>query len=324
MSSSEARSGARFDPRGAVVPRARVVAAGAAAGAGWLPAAWAAADAGADAVSPGAAGAADGRAEFTPGLAAAPALPDAPATREAAFGPRPDVPGDAARTAGVPASLAVALPDFGAPAGRGYGGAAGALRLACARAADAREAELRAEFEAAWAAEADALAAGAAADAAAAYAAGVTEGRAAGEAAARAALADAAGALDAAGAEVRAHEARWHGDLEAHVAALAVAVARHVVGREIAGDDGLVVALVARAVAEFPAAQPLAARVHPDDVAALKAAWAATPRAAELRWVPDAGVVRGGALVEGRERIVDGRVDMALERVYRAISGHQA
>ncbi len=101
-------------------------------------------------------------------------------------------------------------------------------------------------------------------------------------------------------------------------------MARHVVEREVAADDGLVVGLAARAVAEFPADQPLAVRAHPTDVAALKAAWAARPRAAELRWIPDAQVARGGALVEGRERIVDGRVDAALERVYRALSGQQA
>jgi flagellar biosynthesis/type III secretory pathway protein FliH len=158
----------------------------------------------------------------------------------------------------------------------------------------------------------------------AAYAAGVEAGRAEGEAAAHDALAGAAATLDVAATEVRTHEARWLGDLEAHVAALAVAVARHLVEREVVRDDTLVAELVARAVAEFPADQPLAVRAHPDDVPALKAAWAARPRAGELRWVPDAHVGRGGALVEGRERIVDGRVDAALERVYRAVSGRHA
>jgi flagellar biosynthesis/type III secretory pathway protein FliH len=40
----------------------------------------------------------------------------------------------------------------------------------------------------------------------------------------------------------------------------------------------------------------------------------------ELRWTPDARVARGGVLAEGRERIVDGRVDSALERMYRALA----
>jgi flagellar biosynthesis/type III secretory pathway protein FliH len=199
-----------------------------------------------------------------------------------------------------------------------------AIARAIAEAADAREAELRAAFEAAWTEQAAADAERLAAEVDAAYAAGVEAGRAEGEAAAHDALAGAAATLDVAATEVRTHEARWLGDLEAHVAALAVAVARHLVEREVVRDDTLVAELVARAVAEFPADQPLAVRAHPDDVPALKAAWAARPRAGELRWVPDAHVGRGGALVEGRERIVDGRVDAALERVYRAVSGRHA
>lgn len=36
-------------------------------------------------------------------------------------------------------------------------------------------------------------------------------------------------------------------------------------------------------------------------------------------WVADARVSRGGCMVEGRERIVDGRIETALERVYRRL-----
>lgn len=301
--------------------RAAQVLAPAAAGlvAAWAPVAWAAAevsDATAQAEAPEGftagvtAGVTPG---FTPGVVASSTAPGA-ARR-----------GAPERTA----ALAALLPDFGVHAPRAGGAAAveasrAAIARAVAEAADAREAAVRAEYEAAWEAQAAADAERAAADAEAAYAAGLETGRAEGEAAAQAALAGAAGALDDAVAEVRAHEARWLADLEAHVAALAVAVARHVVGREVAHDDALVTELVARAVAEFPAGQPLAVRAHPADVAALKAAWAGHARAAELRWIPDAQVARGGALVEGRERIVDGRVDMALERVYRVVGGHQA
>jgi flagellar biosynthesis/type III secretory pathway protein FliH len=235
--------------------------------------------------------------------------------------------------AGAPAAaagpaLAAFLPEFGgarrapgAPAR--LGGGDSAVEAAC----DAREAAVRAEYEARQAAERAVDAERRAAELDAAYAEGAAAGRAEGEAAAHAALAETAGALAAALDEVRTHESRWLADLEAHVAALAVAVARHVVEREVARDDALVTTLVARAVAEFPADQALTVRAHPADLPALRAAWAGAAgaaRSAELRWLPDAGVVRGGALVEGRERIVDGRVDAALERVYRAVGGHQA
>jgi flagellar biosynthesis/type III secretory pathway protein FliH len=50
----------------------------------------------------------------------------------------------------------------------------------------------------------------------------------------------------------------------------------------------------------------------------------AVPGTREVRISADPNVMRGGALIEGRERIVDGRVDTALERVFRAISQVQA
>jgi flagellar biosynthesis/type III secretory pathway protein FliH len=312
MSSSSARAA------GAAARGAHVVAASAAAAvAAWSPAAWAPAawpPAGAPA-SPAADAAADADDGFTPGIAAF------PAGALAAAAPAPARP----RADDVVASL----PDFGVHAPRAGGAAAvdagrATIARAIEEAADAREAEVRAEYEAAWAEHSAAEADRAAAEAEAAYAAGLEAGRAEGAASAREAFAASADALDAAAAEVAVHESRWLGDLEAHVAALAVAVARHLVDREVARDDAIVAELVARAVAEFPADQPLAVRAHPADVPSLKAAWAGAPRAAELRWVPDAQVARGGALVEGRERIVDGRVDAALERVYRALSGRHA
>jgi flagellar biosynthesis/type III secretory pathway protein FliH len=47
-------------------------------------------------------------------------------------------------------------------------------------------------------------------------------------------------------------------------------------------------------------------------------------RMQDVRWVADPHIVRGGCLVEGRERIIDGRVDTSLERAYRSIGQVQA
>jgi flagellar biosynthesis/type III secretory pathway protein FliH len=38
-----------------------------------------------------------------------------------------------------------------------------------------------------------------------------------------------------------------------------------------------------------------------------------------VRWISDPEIRPGGCLVESRERLVDGRVDTALERIYRTI-----
>lgn len=229
-------------------------------------------------------------------------------------------------------TFATALPDFAVVAQReaAHGAHPGTGTLIAsleARAAE-REAALRAEFAATLAARAEADAARQQEELAQAWAEGHATGCAEGEAAAHEALAAVAATLEAAREQLAGHEARWLANLQENVAALAVAVARHVVEREVAADTSCVQAVAARAVGEFSLDEPLTLRVHPADLPALRAAMAgataAAPPARELRWMPDAQIVRGGCVVEGRERIVDGRVDAALERIYRALSGHHA
>ena len=44
----------------------------------------------------------------------------------------------------------------------------------------------------------------------------------------------------------------------------------------------------------------------------------------DVTWLADKRIARGGCLIEGRDRIVDGRVDTALERAYRKMARHDA
>jgi flagellar biosynthesis/type III secretory pathway protein FliH len=119
---------------------------------------------------------------------------------------------------------------------------------------------------------------------------------------------------------------RWTGTIEENICALAVAVARQVVGRELTTDASWVLDLVKRALLEFPIDQPVRIRVNPQDLAALEANGAAAEglqgivQGRDARWVADARLAPGGCVVEGRERIVDGRVDTALERIYRRLT----
>jgi flagellar assembly protein FliH len=135
-------------------------------------------------------------------------------------------------------------------------------------------------------------------------------------------------ALTEAAEAVRAHEQRWLGNLEENLAAVAVSVARHLIDRELTADPSLVGDLVARALRQFPLETKLSVRLHPDDHALVGRALAADTLpidpALAIHWVPDAQVVRGGCLVEGRERVLDGRLDSALERAYRALGQVQA
>lgn len=138
----------------------------------------------------------------------------------------------------------------------------------------------------------------------------------------RSAVAAAESALDA----IRAGEQAWQENLLENLSALAVAVARSIVGRELTTDPTAVADLVKRALAEFPIDQPMRVRVNPQDLGLLSlpstergGAIAIAPNR-DVRWLADARVDQGGCIVEGRERIIDGRVDTALERLYRRLS----
>ena len=111
-----------------------------------------------------------------------------------------------------------------------------------------------------------------------------------------------------------------------NVSALAVAVAHHIVGRAIETDPAIVAELVKRALAEFPIDQPVRVRVNPQDLSLLSLPdisggdpIAIAPNR-DVRWLADARITPGGCMVEGRDRIIDGRVDTALERVYRQLA----
>ncbi|MEO7996850.1 MAG: FliH/SctL family protein [Gemmatimonadaceae bacterium] len=131
-----------------------------------------------------------------------------------------------------------------------------------------------------------------------------------------------AGALE----DVRLHQQRWTSNAEENLAVLAVAVARQLIAREVETDAGIVAGLVQRALAQFPLEQQVSVRLHPDDVDSCTELLqpAEGNKFHEIRWIADSQVHRGGCMVEGRERIVDGRVDTALERVYRSIGNVQA
>ena len=162
--------------------------------------------------------------------------------------------------------------------------------------------------------------------AAQAYELGFEEGRQEGERAEQSRLRTAMKATEEALEVIAANEARWDGALEENIAALAVAVARHILDRELATDTEVVTALVKRALTEFPIDQPVIVRLNPNDLAALQSS--GDPTLPALRdvparaavWTPDARINLGGCVIEGRERIVDGRVDTALERAYRRLA----
>jgi flagellar assembly protein FliH len=158
-----------------------------------------------------------------------------------------------------------------------------------------------------------------------AYSRGLEEGRREGEQTEGNRLKNAVRAAELALQEVRENEERWVNSVEENICALAVAVARQVVDQELTSDPGLVEGLVRRALDEFPVGQPVRIRVHPRDQAVIESRGGdgrlpAAIGGREVQWLADANLVPGGCLVEGRDRIIDGRIDTALERVYRRLT----
>ena len=160
------------------------------------------------------------------------------------------------------------------------------------------------------------------------YEAGYRAGVAEAQASADARMGSAITALDAALARVQEEQSQYLDLLEENLAALAVCVARQIIAREVRTAPEVTVDLIRKAIAEFPIDEALRIRVNPMDLSAMTLAREGdaarmTPRP-DIAWVPDPRVACGGCVIEGRERIVDGRVDVALERAYRRLSNSAA
>ncbi len=137
------------------------------------------------------------------------------------------------------------------------------------------------------------------------------EGRRDGLAAAAAELARAAAERD-----------RLLASAQREVASLAVAVARKVLGRELA-CGAAVADLAAQALAEARERRAVLLRAHPDDVPAIRAAEgplsAILVRAAlELR--EDPSLARGSVVVDTEAGTIDGGIEAQLEHLGRALA----
>src|SRR5690606_7696443 len=101
--------------------------------------------------------------------------------------------------------------------------------------------------------------------------------------------------------------------------ALATGIAKHVIGRELKTDARAIADLVRRALAHFPLREPVRIRLNPADLTAISTATDGAVRIAtgrSVEWHADPELATGDCVVEAARRVVDGRVDRALERIY--------
>ena len=103
---------------------------------------------------------------------------------------------------------------------------------------------------------------------------------------------------------------------------LALAVAQHLIQREVVADPTIIRDLVSRALEAFPIGSSVEIHLNPEDLTALRSQFGlpgSGGRAADLQWIADAAVDRGGCTLETPQRIVDGRVDLTLADLYQRL-----
>jgi flagellar assembly protein FliH len=111
-------------------------------------------------------------------------------------------------------------------------------------------------------------------------------------------------------------------ELEDSVYLLALAVARHLILREVSADPSVVRDLVQRGLEAFPVGSRVEIHLHPDDLVALRSQFelpGSDGRAADIQWTADPAVERGGCTLETPHRVVDGRIDLALRDLYHRL-----
>lgn len=132
-------------------------------------------------------------------------------------------------------------------------------------------------------------------------------------------LAAAAAALALAGAE----RDRMLADAGRDLASLAVAVARKVLGNELAAREAAVADLAARALAEARERREVILRVNPADAPAIRDAegrLGAILARARLAVREDGAVPRGGVVVDTEAGRLDGGIEAQLEHLGRALA----
>jgi flagellar assembly protein FliH len=111
---------------------------------------------------------------------------------------------------------------------------------------------------------------------------------------------------------------------ERQLVQLALALARRIVGREIAADDELLTALARVALDRLGDSRQATIRLHPDDFARVAAGGTAHWAAAHVTVVADPAISRGGCLVESPFGFVDATIDAQFQELARALLDGEA
>lgn len=147
------------------------------------------------------------------------------------------------------------------------------------------------------------------------------DGYRAGREAASGDLHEATGALSRLVAELAASRAALLKDVESNLTAVALAAARHLIGREVVADPSLVAGLVARGIDLVKPESPLTVRMNPEDLDRVREQLtpALEHESMAVRWLADETIARGGYRLESPGRLIDGRLEEALRALYERL-----
>lgn len=155
------------------------------------------------------------------------------------------------------------------------------------------------------------------------YSQGVRDGLEQGKSEAMELLETVIRALGQAVEALNVRQSEWAAAREDDVAALGTALARILLEDELEERPEAVASRVRAALSSFPADDTVRIRIHPKDlstIAQFRPGDAPITGARTVQWIPDEEVGKGGVIVEGPTRIVDGRVEPALVRIYKTLT----
>lgn len=138
---------------------------------------------------------------------------------------------------------------------------------------------------------------------------------------------DAAKALQSVAQEWSKASSEWLDRIEDNVLALSIAVSKYVLQAELSTSPGKVHGVVQAALKKASAwDEAIRVRLHPDDIAVLESLedeefQALVASFKDVDWVSDDSLQRGECLVEGASKLIDGRIDVALQSLYEQVGG---
>ncbi len=120
-------------------------------------------------------------------------------------------------------------------------------------------------------------------------------------------------------AAVAAYKPALRAEAERELVALALAIARRILRREVTIESSIVLAVVKACLEDLRNAEIYRLRLHPQDVQPVASLFQQQHRG-QIELIPDTGVTRGGAVFETSQGQLDARLETQLAEIERGLA----